>query len=736
MADRIEERIEDCGSCEEHDTTVGHASSSTASKQVQRNNSLGEGATSTLKQETTEEDNERRPLLVVTEAIRVYDVIQVVRIEEAEKAEIAANVANCDRPSIDDIACIVQERQHPTYRYNDENRCLDVCCSPADSTSCKPACKYSFRITKLQELAVRKGMLRFIQFWNDGITPPWKFALVLLKIFIYLWLLIFALGSFVYHVTERRSIIPFDVISSILVVIGKIVAVTHAFVIICRHHHDIRLCCTRLCHPICGRCRRRHVNPDEVEEDQDGLDEAATYVMHMEQKLNRQKGNFALYKVVIGNFSEVLLTIADDAIGTVVIILSFYSFVGGQHFALFYGNLHWSRFFVFGRLVFSSILLLVTHSHRIFTVGKNIYRLDKKVDHNVRYLNLPLPNTFCKVLFSFQWRLVAHIALSSVFQLYAVSALLWKIIQDNCSPVSHPVPTASSSSGNGTVLPFLCDIPHFANGYTIYNILYIVVVPTLLGHITYFVCNAPSFVEYMQIVAIGSYRQMEKLITEEHGANGVEGRSPIIELVKVFCSDLDCSFSIQALRDVEERARSHVCDITRQLNADAHRDNGYFIRAIRKLFDSAFFLPSFLVGTLHLGLFLIHICFMTCTVNTCFDTVNIFSIIQHNAASELLGVIVTLATLFLLTSFPGPWISLFWIILPPTFYAILVVLKYLMYELMMFAYPLCPCLTILCCIYARYKHEIRSATTTAATFAGDATAAAAGTATTAARSAD
>ena len=671
--DRLEKKIEDCGSYEEHYTVVGHASqkSSTASNQAQYNNPRVVVVTPALGQKSAEDDDddERRRLLVVARPIRDYkEIPQPECPVVVEPVVIAAHVAICDRPSIDDIACIVQE-----YRYrfteedcrDDENQCSDVCCSPANSNTCKPACKFSFRISKLQKLAVRQGIWRLINFWTDGLSFSWRLAFVLLKIFIYLCLLIFTVGSFIYNATERRSVIPFDIISFILVVIGKVVTVTHAFLFIFRHQRDIRLCCTRLCHPICGRCRRRHVNPDEAEEDQRGLDEAETYVMHMEQKLNRQKGKCAQFRVVIGNFSELLLTIVNDVLGTVVFIMSLYSFVGGQHYALFYGDLHWSHFFVFGYLVFSTILLLfATHAFRVFTVGKNIYRLDKKVDGNTRHLELPIPNTFCKVMLSFQWRLVAHVALSSVFQLYAVFALSWKIIQDNCSPVSHPVPTASSSSGNGTVLPFVCDIPQFANGYTIYNILYIAIAPTVLGLVTFFVSNAPSFVEYMQLVATSSYRQMERLITEEH--DGVEGCSPITELVKGFCSDLDCSFSIPALNSVEQRARTSVQNLIVELNRDASGSDNYFIRNVYKLFDATFFLPAFLVGTLHLGLFLIHICFMTCTAKGCFDTVSIFSIFQHHDANrELLGVVIPLAILFLLASFPGPWISLFWLCLPP-----------------------------------------------------------------------
>ena len=566
-------------------------------------------------------------------------------------ARIVEEVTECDRPSSDDIACIFQEYQDPLEAaYQDEQT--------AHGGSYRRKCSGKFLISKLQKLAVRKGMRRIIQFWSDGLTPPWKLAFVFIKIIIYLCLLIFTLGNCANCTTLERPVMPFDCFSCIPVVVGKVVAVAHAFLFICRHRRDTRLCCEKFCYAIRARLSRQiSIYPVEDEGIKIGQDEAEDYIKDMEQKLQIQKGKFTLCKVVVGNLSEVLLTIVNDAIGTMVYISSLYSFFGKQHFALFYGDLHWSGFFALGRLVFSSILLLfATHFLRIFTIGKNIYRLDKKIEGNVRDFDLPLPCTFSKVMFTFQWRLVAHVALSSIFQLYAILSLSRKIFQESCSPISS---TLSSTSGIDTMLPFICKTPEVVNGYTMYNIIYIAFAPTVLGYLAYFVCNVPSFIEYMELIAISSNRQMEKLAMAEEGKDTQGGYSPITELVKVFCNDLDCDMSYNDLKQIGKRAR----DMGRQLAAEFKKDapmggSCYFITTVCHLFHSAFFPPAWLVGILHLSLFYIHISFMTYTSNTSATAAILTLFRLSDVGSELSTDLVPLAILFLLTSFPGPWIAI------------------------------------------------------------------------------
>ena len=578
---------------------------------------------------------------------------------------LAAEVGEYNRPSVDDILSIVREYKTPSYSsYSDDESCsLGKCCAPCSY------CKCGFVATKERCSAVHKGVQEVVDVWSDGVTPLWKLAFVIIRIFIYLCLLTFTVGSFIYHFAEERSVIPFDGVSFGLVVIGKLVALTHAFLYICRHHQDIRLNCQESCCRIRDLCRRaqRGYNPNEAEENQNDQDEAEEYVLAMKRKLRARKGKGALFR----NFSEVLLTIVNDGIGTVVFIMSLYSFVGGQHYALFYVTFQWGHFFSFGRLVSSSILLLfATHFLRMLTIGKNIYKLNKKIKKTVKDLDLLLPNTFSTVLFSFQWRLVAHVALSSVFQLYAIFALSWKLIQDHCIPVSPSVPSVNTNgsmlstnniTSNNTMLPFMCDIPHFANGYTIYNILYVAFAPTVLGYIAYFICNAPSFVEYMKLIATSSYHHMKKFSEDENGVLEDACDYPVIELLKIFCSDIDNSFSDNDLKGVMERAQNMGKWMVTNLNKDAPLEGKcYFITALYQLFQSAFFLPACVVGVLHIGLFAIHTFFMSCTVKGCFGA-NILNALINDATGELLVVLIPLVILFLLASFPGPWLGVFWI---------------------------------------------------------------------------
>lgn len=84
-------------------------------------------------------------------------------------------------------------------------------------------------------------------------------------------------------------------------------------------------------------------------------------------------------------------------------------------------------------------------------------------------------------------------------------------------------------------------------------------------HILY--ANAPSFVEYMQLIAMSSYQQMKN-----QGIRGgaLGGHSAITKLVKVFCSDLDSNFSYAELEYVGKKYKTEEGDLRHNLIKKHH----------------------------------------------------------------------------------------------------------------------------------------------------------------------
>ena len=253
------------------------------------------------------------------------------------------------------------------------------------------------------------------------------------------------------------------------------------------------------------RCEERNVEHEAVKNYVDGI-----------KMFKPPQDSYQKITTRLGNTSEVLLTIVDDVVLTVVFILSLYNFVGEQEFTIFYGFPELGRIFGFVILLLSALKLIVfVHGLRFLSVAVNVQALDKKVERDSEVVEVELPKNFIRYFLSFQARLVFHVLATSVFQLYGIFALSWKIIQDNCSMVEAPS-TLVGNGNNGSSMdpisagaPFTCSSHPLVNGFTIYNILYIAIVPTLLGYTSFFVCNTPWLVEYMQTTTMWTYLQIE-----------------------------------------------------------------------------------------------------------------------------------------------------------------------------------------------------------------------------------
>ena len=287
-------------------------------------------------------------------------------------------------------------------------------------------------------------------------------------------------------------------------------------------------------------------------------------------------------------------------------------------------------------------------------------------------MKLERTNKFIRYFLSFQSRLVFHVVASSAFQLYSIFALSWKIIQDSCSAVAAPSPAEAAGS---TGAPFSCSLHPMANGFTIYNILYIVIAPTLLGYTSFFVCNTPWLVEYLQIVTMWTYLRIEYMTgarTREGDEDGEEGEdvidgrnsghiSPRMQLLKIFCDNL------LSPDDKPDEKVGEACKNAERLRKTVQNDydqqsktfgTNTLSRVVMKSLNAVLFLPAAIISVLQVTLFIVYLSFLGCS--TCFSS-DVHAVLSSSLASDGAALYFPLIVLFLLTSVPGPWMGLFWI---------------------------------------------------------------------------
>ena len=612
------------------------------------------------------------------------------------------NPENWPQPA--DLQALIEEIKNPTELPDDAGNCCLPCSIP---------CKYKgttyelgYKCTKQKCFALFNGTKSVFQYWTDGFTPRWKLLLMVAKIFIYLVLSVVAVVKFGIKDQQGENMV-FDSISFIFSLCGGIVSLIYAIVFCIRRHREVRIilcevwiyivltiykCCCCCC------VIRRLENLKEREEgrNKDKHQKAEEYVNEM-QRFKPARNCFRKFIAFLGNTSEVLLTILDDVILTVVFILSLYNFMGSQEFTIFYGSVEAGHRLGFVFLVLSALKLIVfVHGLRFISIARNVQALDKKVERDSKVMELELPNKFIRYCFSFQSRLVFHGLASSAFQLYGIFALSWKIIQDSCSAVAAP----SILMGNGTNgsyntslvssgAPFTCNLHPMVNGFTIYNILYIAIAPTLFGYISFFISNAPWLVNYMQTISMWASLQKEYTtgyrvrddntdsaqqgeVSKDAAGLGEAGKgdtklcnvnekdaytSTPLHLVRLFCGDLLCDVSDEDLRNVGANAEGVRQAILKNYYEDVKKfGNNILSRAVTMLREAIFFVPAAVICALQVILFIVHLSFMGCCSNG-----DVYAVFSSSLAGDSAALYLPLMFLFLLTSAPGPWMGLFWI---------------------------------------------------------------------------
>ena len=606
----------------------------------------------------------------------------VARPSNHDKAVgIAKNVNPAYWPQSADLQATIEELKEPTDLPDDECSCCLGCsipCTYKDETY-----ELGYNCTKQKCFVLCKGAKSVLQYWTDGFTPRWKLVLMFAKILIYGVLAMVAVAKFSINYLQGENI-KFDSINFACTLCGSMVSLAYTIVFIIRRRREVRIilvevctwialavykccCCCCTIRPLedLKRCEESKLKPGKAEK---YVDEMKTF--KPSQNCCQQ------CTALLGNISEVLLTIADDVFLSIVFIISLYNFMGKQEFTIFYGNVKKAHICGFVLLVLSALKLIIfVHGLRVYSIAANVRALDKKVERDSEVMEVELPNKYLRYFLSFQWRLVFHALLSSTFQLYGIFALSWKIIQDSCSLVEAPSLAAAAGS---TGAPFTCNFPS-VNGFTVYNILYIVIVPPLLGYTSFFVCNTPWLVEYMQTITMWTYLQIE--YTTGHrvrkdrigglsdiGRYGVNAQlcrvnerdaytSPVMQLLRIFCGDMLCDVSTEELRTVGANAERVRRDILSDHDHDAlNFGTNCVSRAFMMLGQVLFFTPAAIIGALQVVLFIIHLSFLGC----CF-TNDVHAVLSPSVLDDFKILFTPLIFLFLVTSIPGPWMGLFWL---------------------------------------------------------------------------
>ena len=625
-------------------------------------------------------------------------IVGTPTVETAAKSDhdkavtIAEKMSAANWPLPVDMEVTIEEIKEPTKLPDGNNCCIP--CHISYKNKGKQH-KLGYLCDKQKLLALQKGTKTVFKYWTDGLTPRWKLLYMFCQVFLYLGLSGVAAGKFAINASKGEHIV-FDAVSFAFSALGCLIAFAHAVVFCIRRRKEllntiletlidavllVYCCCCCSCKVSCLEKLK------EKKEERNSKRGKANKFAAENERFKPPRNCLQKFIAQIGNMSEVLLTIVNDVILTIVFIISLYSFLGNQDFRIFYDSTETTHRLGFCILAFSALkLIFITHGLRVFSIAKNVQALDKKVERDSEDMQVELSNKCIRYSLSFQARLVYHVLVSSTFQLYCIFALSWKIIQDSCTVVPLGNGSNSSNISAPSGAPFTCTIPTFVNGFTIYNILYIALAPTLLGYTSFFLCNIPWLVEYMQTITMWTYLQVEyttgfRVREDDRQVDGKDGGdikahaagedngkaayiSPRTRLLRIFFNDLLCDVSDE---DLQRRGAdaAHIRD-TIQENQDTDTKtfgSNAVSRAFTKLRMATFFIPAIIIGVYQLVFFAAHLVFMGCDHDThslsCFSS-NIHAVLSSMVLDDYAAVFFPMIILFLMTSYPGPWIGLFW----------------------------------------------------------------------------
>ena len=571
-------------------------------------------------------------------------------------------------------------------------------CSCNCGKSCG-TCVMGYQFNKIKVASVKEGTTTAAIQWNDRKNPNVTLLFKFMKMFINIFLVIlssFKFASKIYQSSQKGQIL-FDVISTLISLVGSVVSALALIVFLVRRREELitswrrlfscvhamnevdRLritCCGKTCTCCCKCTKATKRIADTLEGRMKGSRCCGCWITLL-QRLNRLKTTRGKWITIVGNFSEIILTVFGEIISTVNIILSLYTFIGERQYRVFYIVTEWTEVTTLIFIIFSFLLFLINHIDRIRHIAKNIYDFDKDIG---KIPEEKLKRNCCQRLFGFQGRLVIHAFLLSLLQVYCMLALAWKIIRDHCISEEEVRTTTETTVINGRVftstLPTVfdfgllreCSVPSLqpatVNVYTMYNIFYVTVLLPILSYIFLFVSNIPYFVEYSQLLHASGMYKFERAIEEskkEEAEKGVTSHH-LLEILSIFFQVLNPKgeFSKEDLKKKKEQLKQERKKIEDDIINGAYAAFGEKIKAIITFF------PTIILGVFHFALFFLHISFLVCRYSpqfgvACSSLFDDFSVFTQSLLADEIVIILPAIVLFFLTGFPGPFVTMMWI---------------------------------------------------------------------------
>ena len=234
------------------------------------------------------------------------------------------------------------------------NRCCPCCCG---ISYCK--CVIGYQFNKINVASVKEGLTSAAIQWNDRKHPNVTLLFKSMKVIISIFLFFFSLCNFsskIYQSTQKGQIL-FDLLATFVSLIGSLVSALALIIFLVRRREELirswrRIflcvhamstvddgislnCCGKTC-SCCDKCTKAAKDITvPLEGRMKGSRCCGCWITQL-QRLNRLKTTRGKWITIVGNFSEIILTVFEEIISTVDIVLSLYTFIGKQQYRVFY----------------------------------------------------------------------------------------------------------------------------------------------------------------------------------------------------------------------------------------------------------------------------------------------------------------------------------------------------------------------------------------------------------------
>ena len=374
-------------------------------------------------------------------------------------------------------------------------------------------------------------------------------------------------------------------------------------------------------------------------------------------QLKTSKGSSS--KLIMGNLLDSVLTIVDKIFGTVTFIFTLYAFFGNERFN-FHLFTHGDRADFFFAYFLPAVVIIFSHISWIHGICVNVKSLDKDID------SIPdedIKRSRMEKIFSFQHGIILHVVASGLLQVWFLVVLSWKIIRDHCLSQSEALQLGILTNNTGVYVGPLarCYVPDLRpntiNYFTVINIIYIIIIFPILSYLILFISNLPLFVEYTQRLHASGLYKVEKMLNKASPGGELGMESGIHKFFSIFFEIIEVKFN-------KATKKEEVAELRKAVQKDML---GYYKKSSRKLESTIFSLPTFALGVIHVGLFLMNIGFLSCRYSLatnsleCSSSFDSFGAFTGSLTVDEALLITPLLILFFLTGFPGPFITMLWI---------------------------------------------------------------------------